>query len=37
MTGDYLATGDRGGRITVLKLDAETKSQVKINKHNLVE
>lgn len=28
-TGEYLATGDRNGRITVLRMDMEAKAQVK--------
>lgn len=27
-TGEYLATGDRNGRITVLRMDMEAKAQV---------
>lgn len=29
ITGDFLATGDRNGRITVLKLDNEGKNEVR--------
>lgn len=29
-TGDFLATGDRNGRITVLKLDMDAKIQVNL-------
>jgi len=29
MNGDYLATGDRNGRITMLKLDVDNKAKVR--------